>query len=341
MPDKRPRARARSTCRCACGTSEQSVEECTLDDWRVPLQGDGRNGCVVALGKFDALHKGHMSLAVRAAELGGAPWLLSFNGMAEVLGWPPRAPLVAECDRGRVLRSWARACGGREPQLRLVPFAAVRGLQPDEFVRVLAEDLQVAGVVVGEGYRFGYRASGDTAALQALGAAAGLRVVVAGLVDANMPGLDGKASSSRVREALAAGRLQQVAGYLGRRYRLVAVAEPGATVLRAPDAFWLSSQTFRNQPPQQHKYTAEVFVEALPDAPAPLPDTPPQPAWQGSDVYLQPNLGAALAPDLALHSGWRSAHVEFRQDGMEVRLLDGNQMPAELLAGRCRVCVEL
>ena len=82
------------------------------------------------------------SLAVRAAGL-GAPWLLSFSGMAAVLGWPPRAPLVAECDRGRVLRSWARACGGCEPRLRLVPFAAVRGLQPAEFVRVLAEDLQV------------------------------------------------------------------------------------------------------------------------------------------------------------------------------------------------------
>ena len=63
--------------------------------------------------------------------------------MAAVLGWPPRAPLVAECDRGRVLRSWAPACGGREPRLRLVPFAAVRGLQPAEFVRVLAQDLQV------------------------------------------------------------------------------------------------------------------------------------------------------------------------------------------------------
>ena len=86
------------------------------------------------------------SLAVRAAQL-GAPWLLSFSGMAEVLGWPPRAPLVAECDRARVLRSWAGECGGREPRLRTVPFAAVRSLQPADFVRVLAEDLQVLYVL--------------------------------------------------------------------------------------------------------------------------------------------------------------------------------------------------
>lgn len=47
-------------------------------------------------------------------------------------------------------------------------------------------------MVVGEGYRFGYRASGDSAALRELGAAAGLRVVVADLVDAGASGADGK-----------------------------------------------------------------------------------------------------------------------------------------------------
>ena len=51
----------------------------------------------------------------------------------------------------------------------------------------------MAGVVVGEGFRFGYRAAGDCDALRALGAAAGLRVAVADLVDAGEPGLAGKA----------------------------------------------------------------------------------------------------------------------------------------------------
>lgn len=53
-------------------------------------------GGVVALGKFDALHLGHRALAERASEL-GTPFLLSFSGMAEVLGWEARyalSPLV-------------------------------------------------------------------------------------------------------------------------------------------------------------------------------------------------------------------------------------------------------
>lgn len=50
-------------------------------------------GGIVALGKFDALHIGHRELAIQAAKV-GAPFLLSFVGMAEVLGWEPRYDFV-------------------------------------------------------------------------------------------------------------------------------------------------------------------------------------------------------------------------------------------------------
>lgn len=45
-----------------------------------------QRGVALALGKFDALHRGHRALALAAAELGDAPGLLSFDGMAAVLG---------------------------------------------------------------------------------------------------------------------------------------------------------------------------------------------------------------------------------------------------------------
>ena len=48
---------------------------------------------MVALGKFDAMHRGHAELAARAAH--GLPYLMSFGGMAEVLGWAPKLPVVA------------------------------------------------------------------------------------------------------------------------------------------------------------------------------------------------------------------------------------------------------
>lgn len=110
---------------------------------------------IVALGKFDAMHRGHRSLAVQAASMGGQPCLLSFSCMAQVLGWPQRPPLVAPCDRARVLQSWAAECGGRVPRQRYVPFVEIRHMQPEEFVRCLALDLKASGVVAGSNYRFG------------------------------------------------------------------------------------------------------------------------------------------------------------------------------------------
>lgn len=50
-------------------------------------------------------------------------------------------------------------------------------------------------MVVGIGYRFGYKQSGDTAMLQELGAAAGMKVVVSELIGPATPGLVGKASN--------------------------------------------------------------------------------------------------------------------------------------------------
>lgn len=71
----------------------------TPTDWRTPLRREGRcqskpwlavemtgeSEPIVALGKFDAMHLGHRALAIGASRL-GHPWLISFHGMAEVMG---------------------------------------------------------------------------------------------------------------------------------------------------------------------------------------------------------------------------------------------------------------
>lgn len=53
-------------------------------------------GGVVALGKFDALHIGHRELAIQASRA-GPPFLLSFVGMAKVLGWEHRYDTKYTC----------------------------------------------------------------------------------------------------------------------------------------------------------------------------------------------------------------------------------------------------
>mmetsp|Transcript_9594 Transcript_9594/g.17210 ORF Transcript_9594/g.17210 Transcript_9594/m.17210 type:complete len:333 (-) Transcript_9594:61-1059(-) len=196
-------------------------------------------GSAIALGKFDALHRGHAALADVAGGLGSA-WLMSFDGMAEVLGWKPRLPLVAPELRSAVLEEW----GG--VQERSLPFAEIRSMEPEAFVNLLAGVLCANSVVCGSNYRFGYRASGDAALLKLLGEAAGLNVVVVDLVSSSL-GSETAVSSTVVRESLAEGNVRKVSGLLGR---------PHAVVWRSCSGNRLSEPS--NQPPGDGVYAVEV-----------------------------------------------------------------------------------
>eukprot|EP00897_Mesotaenium_endlicherianum_P007738 jgi/Mesen1/6993/ME000365S06131 len=198
-------------------------------------------GGVVALGKFDALHVGHRALAAAAAQM-GMPFMLSFSGMAQILGWEPRLPLVAGCERRRVMSLWAEQCGGKVAQEVSLQFASVRSLSPAAFVDLLADELRVKGVVAGGNYRFGFKASGDASDLVHLCRQRGLMVHIVDPVldDASSSSPEdsesqqgylsggtemGQVSSTRVRRALQDGDVARVAALLGRRYRLTAGLE--------------------------------------------------------------------------------------------------------------------
>ncbi|XP_020212337.1 FAD synthetase 2, chloroplastic isoform X2 [Cajanus cajan] len=191
-------------------------------------------GGIVALGKFDALHIGHRELAIQASRA-GPPFLLSFVGMAKVLGWEPRAPVVAKCDRRRVLSSWVSYCCNMVPEEFQVQFSSVRHLSPRQFVEKLAKELSVRGVVAGENYRFGYKAAGDALELVKLCEEYGMEAyIIKSVMDKNRCSVDmnsvanskerGQVSSTRVREALAVGDMRYVSELLGRPHRLILMA---------------------------------------------------------------------------------------------------------------------
>ncbi len=167
----------------------------------------------LALGVFDGVHLGHRAVlegAVElAARLGCVPAALAFDP-------PPEAALGLPVPE-RVGHPLERAETMGELGVRLlysVPFT--RGLSrrtPRAFVEgILLRRLGCRGVVVGRGFRFGAGAQGDVRLLADLGRPHGLEVVEA------PPVLLGGApvSSTRLRAAIAAGRLDLVRRMLGR-----------------------------------------------------------------------------------------------------------------------------
>jgi FAD synthase len=174
-----------------------------------------------------------------------------------VLGWDPRLPLVAPCDRGRVLSTWKKACLGSVPKEHIIPFSEVRKMSPEEFVDLLDVDLGVKGVVVGSNYRFGYKAAGTAEVLKSLGAERGIQVKIVNLIEKDSidsHGLGEVVSSSKIRDGLKEGDMTVVEQCLGRKYRLVAtVRKDDLTAHRKS-----SCDLFLNQYPKYGEYTVSV-----------------------------------------------------------------------------------
>lgn len=170
----------------------------------------------VAIGNFDGLHRGHQALIARAVEGAPAlrPTLLCFEPLPQSLFRPDQpVPRVMKLrDRLRVAQSI-----GIEAVAQLRFDREFASQSPERFVRhVLIDGLRARRVVVGDDFRFGHRAAGDVAELRRLGEHFGFKVeTVAEIVDPI-----GRISSTRLRQALAAGDLALAEALLGRRYTI-------------------------------------------------------------------------------------------------------------------------
>jgi riboflavin kinase/FMN adenylyltransferase len=110
-------------------------------------------------------------------------------------------------------------------QLVMLPFTAhLAALTPEAFVEtVLVGELQVRSVAVGENFRFGAKRAGDAESLRRLGLRHGFQVAVVPTLSDGA----GRVSSSRIRQALAEGRLAEAEALLGRPFRFVGYVRKG------------------------------------------------------------------------------------------------------------------
>ncbi len=174
--------------------------------------------CVVALGAFDGLHRGHRRLIDHARGLGregGLPVLL--------VTFDPHPARVLDIDRdtaalttiGHRIELAANAGVDAVCVLRFTPELAARS--PEQFARgVLAQGLRAAAVVVGANFTFGARGAGTVDTLDELGRGLGFTAHGVALLQA----VDSPCSSSHTRRCLRNGDLAGAARALGRPHRV-------------------------------------------------------------------------------------------------------------------------
>jgi len=179
---------------------------------------DADPGRAVAIGNFDGVHLGHQAILAALAARGRASRLAT----AVVCFEPqPKEYFAREGVPARLMRlrdKAARIAEAGVDELRVLRFdAKLAGLAAGEFIeRVLVGALRTRHVVIGDRFRFGQARGGDVALLAQAGRACGFGVeVVPPRVVAGAP-----VSSTRVRAAIAAGRLGEARALLGRDVRI-------------------------------------------------------------------------------------------------------------------------
>jgi riboflavin kinase/FMN adenylyltransferase len=181
--------------------------------------------CVVTIGVFDGVHRGHQRIVSRArgaaAELGLPVVVVTFDPHPDEVVRPGSHPPFL-CTPRRMAQLLA---GLGVDAVCVLPFTAeFSRLGPDEFVRtVLVERLHAARVVVGSNFRFGHKAAGDVALLAELGEKYDFTVEGVPLLTENGATI----SSTGIRAMLAAGDVTAAAHDLGRPHRVEGVVVRG------------------------------------------------------------------------------------------------------------------
>ena len=187
---------------------------------------DAFRSAVVAVGNFDGVHRGHQALIARAgalAEERKAPFgVLAFEPHPQEFFRPD-----AECFRLTPFRTKARLIAelGADVLFAFAFDAEMASKTAQEFILdVLVGGLSIGEVVVGPDFRFGKARTGDVTVLSYMGEMEGFGV------DVVVPVIDdrhGKISSTRIRDALKAGRPEEAARLLGHSWTIESRIEHG------------------------------------------------------------------------------------------------------------------
>ena len=190
-------------------------------DWRaVPAEA---RGCVLAMGNFDGVHRGHVHLlrASHAARPDAALGVVTFEPHPRELFRPEDPPFRLMT---REERAGALAAQGVRHVFEIAFDTRFSAMTADAFVGELLHDaLGAVHLACGADFAFGHRRGGDTAFLEARCEALGIGVTLVPQLEDRI----GPISSSRIRRALQDGYPERANELLGRPHSITGVVEHG------------------------------------------------------------------------------------------------------------------
>jgi riboflavin kinase/FMN adenylyltransferase len=177
---------------------------------------------VVVIGVFDGVHRGHQALLNRAKEIadGRAIVALTFDPHPRTVFAPDSVPpmLTTLADRVELLKIH------NADQVAVMKFnEQFAAMSPEDFVKnILVDQLHVSTVIVGKNFTYGAKAAGNVDSLIQDGEKYNFTVDVQELAGGEEP-----ISSSRIRNLVMEGKVEEARTLLSRPHRLDGVVVHG------------------------------------------------------------------------------------------------------------------
>lgn len=183
----------------------------------------------VALGSFDGLHKGHLSLIHKCIELAKET---NSKSMVFTFSNHPRTVINPSIKMKYLMDNIEKVDILKKEGIDKVVLRKFNKefmeLSPEGFIKRLCNDYNIKGIVVGFNYRFGYKNLGDTNLLRELSTKYNYRLeVIAPLLHD-----EDVVSSTRIRNALKDGEISEANKMLTRAYSLSGIVEHGRQIGR-------------------------------------------------------------------------------------------------------------
>jgi len=196
---------------------------------------------VITIGNFDGVHIGHQALfheAIEKAEtIGGTSVAMTFEPHPlRVMNPNNHPPLITIYEQKSELIERTGL-----DVLICVPFTLeFAALSAEQFVRdVLVKKIGMKAIVVGQDYSFGKNRQGDLDLLKSFGPEYGFEVIVAAWIN-SARALAERISSTKIRQLIKDGRMEQAEKMLGRNYQIRGIVvtgrDRGGKVLGIPTA---------------------------------------------------------------------------------------------------------
>ena len=196
---------------------------------------------VITIGNFDGVHIGHQALfhevIEKAQAIGGTSVAMTFEPHPlRVLKQNNHPPLITLYEQKSELIERTGI-----DVLICVPFTLeFAALSAEQFVRdLLVQKIGIKAIVVGEDYSFGKNREGNIDLLKSYGPKYGFEVIVAGWIKSPRA-LAQRISSTKIRDLVTDGRMEQAEKMLGRNYQIrgkvVTGRDRGGKLLGIPTA---------------------------------------------------------------------------------------------------------